>query len=141
GCGRRHSVRARPNHHQSADGCADRPEGVRGSRFGRYWQYSGRGFGRAVDRFGRAAHRRLLVARLPRRGHVRDPDRDPDPAPRGLARRGSPGEGVMLLLRRLAIASAVGLALYAVGLWMQNGLIEYVQRIVLLAGINVILAV
>jgi branched-chain amino acid transport system permease protein len=47
----------------------------------------------------------------------------------------------MLLLRRLAIASAVGLALYGVGLWMQDGLIEYVQRIVLLAGINVILAV
>jgi len=47
----------------------------------------------------------------------------------------------MLLLRRLAIASAVGFALYALGLWMQNGLIEYVQRIVLLAGVNVILAV
>ena len=47
----------------------------------------------------------------------------------------------MLLLRRLAIASAVALSLFGIGLWMQNGLIEYVQRIVLLAGINVILAV
>ena len=47
----------------------------------------------------------------------------------------------MQLLRRLAIATATGLVLYGVGLWLQNGLIEYVQRIVLLAGINVILAV
>jgi branched-chain amino acid transport system permease protein len=47
----------------------------------------------------------------------------------------------MRLLRRLAIASALALALYGVQLWLQDGLIEYVQRIVLLAGINVILAV
>jgi branched-chain amino acid transport system permease protein len=47
----------------------------------------------------------------------------------------------MLLLRRLAVAAAVGLALYGIQLWLQDGLIEYVQRIVLLAGINVILAV
>jgi branched-chain amino acid transport system permease protein len=47
----------------------------------------------------------------------------------------------MQLLRRLAIASATGLLLYGIGLWLQDGLIEYVQRIVLLAGINVILAV
>jgi branched-chain amino acid transport system permease protein len=47
----------------------------------------------------------------------------------------------MRLLRRLAIATATGLVLYGVGAWLQDGLIEYVQRIVLLAGINVILAV
>ena len=47
----------------------------------------------------------------------------------------------MRLLKRLAIAAAVGLMLYGVGLWLQDGVIEYVQRIVLLAGINVILAV
>jgi branched-chain amino acid transport system permease protein len=47
----------------------------------------------------------------------------------------------MRLLRRFAIAAAVALGLYGVGLWLQDGLIEYVQRIVLLAGINVILAV
>lgn len=47
----------------------------------------------------------------------------------------------MQLLRRFAIATAVGLALYGVGLWLQDGIIEYAQRIVLLAGINVILAV
>jgi branched-chain amino acid transport system permease protein len=39
------------------------------------------------------------------------------------------------------VAVLVALALYGVGWWMQDGLIEYVQRIVLLAGINVILAV
>jgi branched-chain amino acid transport system permease protein len=44
-------------------------------------------------------------------------------------------------LRRLAIASAVCLVLYGIGLWLEDGLIEYVQRIVLLAGVNVILAV
>ena len=47
----------------------------------------------------------------------------------------------MRLLRRLAVAFAVGLALYGIQLWLQDGLIEYAQRIVLLAGINVILAV
>jgi branched-chain amino acid transport system permease protein len=47
----------------------------------------------------------------------------------------------MQLVRRLAVASATALVLYGVGLWLQDGLIEYVQRIVLLAGINVILAV
>jgi len=44
-------------------------------------------------------------------------------------------------LKRLASATAIGLLLYGVGLWLQDGLIEYAQRIVLLAGINVILAV
>ncbi len=47
----------------------------------------------------------------------------------------------MQLLRRLAVVSATALVLYGIGLWLQDGLIEYVQRIVLLAGINVILAV
>jgi len=47
----------------------------------------------------------------------------------------------MQLLRRLAIATAVGLLLFGVGAWLQDGVIEYVQRIILLAGINVILAV
>ncbi len=45
------------------------------------------------------------------------------------------------LLRRLALAVAIGGVLYGVQLGLQAGLIEYVQRIVLLAGINVILAV
>ncbi|HEY6080705.1 MAG TPA: branched-chain amino acid ABC transporter permease [Polyangiaceae bacterium] len=47
----------------------------------------------------------------------------------------------MQLARRLAVATAIALVLYGVGWWMEDGLIEYVQRIVLLAGINVILAV
>ncbi len=47
----------------------------------------------------------------------------------------------MRLARRLAIASAIALSLYGVGLLLQEGLIEYAQRIVLLAGINIILAV
>jgi branched-chain amino acid transport system permease protein len=47
----------------------------------------------------------------------------------------------MLWARRLAIALATGLLLYGIGWLLQDGLIEYVQRIVLLAGINVILAV
>ena len=47
----------------------------------------------------------------------------------------------MQLLRRLAIATATALLLFGIGAWLQDGLIEYVQRIVLLAGINVILAV
>lgn len=47
----------------------------------------------------------------------------------------------MQLARRFAVASAIGLVLYGIGLWLQDGLIEYVQRIVLLAGINIILAV
>jgi branched-chain amino acid transport system permease protein len=47
----------------------------------------------------------------------------------------------MRLLRRGLIAMATGLVLYGFGLWLQDGVIEYVQRIVLLAGINVILAV
>jgi branched-chain amino acid transport system permease protein len=47
----------------------------------------------------------------------------------------------MQLVRRLAIATATALALFGIGAWLQDGLIEYVQRIVLLAGINVILAV
>lgn len=47
----------------------------------------------------------------------------------------------MQLVRRFAIASATALVLFGIGAWLQDGLIEYVQRIVLLAGINVILAV
>jgi branched-chain amino acid transport system permease protein len=47
----------------------------------------------------------------------------------------------MRLLRRFAIATAIGFVLYGVGAWLQDGVIEYVQRIILLAGINVILAV
>src|ERR1044071_7778880 len=47
----------------------------------------------------------------------------------------------MALARRLAVAFAIGLVLYGIGWLLQDGLIEYVQRIVLLAGINVILAV
>jgi branched-chain amino acid transport system permease protein len=47
----------------------------------------------------------------------------------------------MSLVRRLAVAVALGVVLYGIQLWLQDGLIEYAQRIVLLAGINVILAV
>lgn len=47
----------------------------------------------------------------------------------------------MRLARRLSVAVALGLVLYVVGVWLEQGVIEYVQRIVLLAGINVILAV
>jgi branched-chain amino acid transport system permease protein len=47
----------------------------------------------------------------------------------------------MQLARRLGIALATAALLYGVGWLLQDGLIEYVQRIVLLAGINVILAV
>jgi branched-chain amino acid transport system permease protein len=42
---------------------------------------------------------------------------------------------------RVVVGVGVLLALYGVGAGMEAGLIEYVQRIVLLAGINVILAV
>jgi branched-chain amino acid transport system permease protein len=42
---------------------------------------------------------------------------------------------------RLAVMSGIVLAVYAAGLGVQAGFIEYVQRILLLAGINVILAV
>jgi len=48
---------------------------------------------------------------------------------------------MMQLLRRLGVVVAVGGLLYAIGLGLSEGLVEYVQRIVLLAGINVILAV
>jgi branched-chain amino acid transport system permease protein len=47
----------------------------------------------------------------------------------------------MQLVRRLGVAVLIGAALYGLQLVLQDGLIEYVQRIVLLAGINVILAV
>ena len=47
----------------------------------------------------------------------------------------------MQLVRRLAGFVAIAAALYGIGWVLQDGLIEYVQRIVLLAGINVILAV
>jgi branched-chain amino acid transport system permease protein len=47
----------------------------------------------------------------------------------------------MQLVRRLGIVLATAVALYGIGWVLQDGLIEYVQRIVLLAGINIILAV
>lgn len=47
----------------------------------------------------------------------------------------------MLWARRWAVAAAVLAVIYGAGLLLQDGLTEYVQRIVLLAGINVILAV
>lgn len=47
----------------------------------------------------------------------------------------------MQLVRRIGVAVVLGLLLYGMQLWLQDGLIEYAQRIVLLAGINVILAV
>jgi branched-chain amino acid transport system permease protein len=47
----------------------------------------------------------------------------------------------MRLVRRLVVTAAIGLLLFGVGLLLTDGLTEYVQRIVLLAGINVILAV
>lgn len=47
----------------------------------------------------------------------------------------------MRLARRLGIVLATALLLYGIGWLLQDGLIEYVQRIVLLAGINIILAV
>jgi branched-chain amino acid transport system permease protein len=47
----------------------------------------------------------------------------------------------MQLVRRLAGFVAIAAALYGIGWVLQDGVIEYVQRIVLLAGINVILAV
>jgi branched-chain amino acid transport system permease protein len=42
---------------------------------------------------------------------------------------------------RLAVTAGIVVAVYAAGLGVQAGFIEYVQRILLLAGINVILAV
>lgn len=47
----------------------------------------------------------------------------------------------MRLARRGGVTLAVVALLYAIGLTLSEGLVEYVQRIVLLAGINVILAV
>jgi branched-chain amino acid transport system permease protein len=47
----------------------------------------------------------------------------------------------MQLARRLGIVLGTALLLYGIGWLLQDGLIEYVQRIVLLAGINIILAV
>lgn len=47
----------------------------------------------------------------------------------------------MRVVRRFAVAFAVLASLYGIGFGLEGGLIEYVQRIVLLAGINVILAV
>lgn len=44
-------------------------------------------------------------------------------------------------LIRVAVSTAVVGAIYGIGLGVQAGLIEYVQRIVLLCGINIILAV
>jgi branched-chain amino acid transport system permease protein len=44
-------------------------------------------------------------------------------------------------LVRTAVAVAVLLAIYGLGLGSETGLTEYVQRVVLLAGINIILAV
>jgi branched-chain amino acid transport system permease protein len=47
----------------------------------------------------------------------------------------------MQLARRFAIALGVLALIYGAGFGLQAGLVEYVQRIVLLAGINIILAV
>jgi branched-chain amino acid transport system permease protein len=47
----------------------------------------------------------------------------------------------MRLAKRLAVTLAVAALLYGVGLGLTEGLVEYGQRIVLLAGINIILAV
>jgi branched-chain amino acid transport system permease protein len=47
----------------------------------------------------------------------------------------------MLLARRFAIAFGVGLVLYGLGFGVEQGLDDYTQRIILTAGINVILAV
>jgi branched-chain amino acid transport system permease protein len=47
----------------------------------------------------------------------------------------------MRLAARFAVAIAILALVYGVGLGLQAGLVEYVQRIVLLAGINIILAV
>ncbi len=44
-------------------------------------------------------------------------------------------------LLRVAVSSVVVAALYGIGLGVEAGLIEYVQRILLIAGINIILAV
>lgn len=47
----------------------------------------------------------------------------------------------MRLARRLAVVLAIVALLYVIGMALSEGLVEYGQRIVLLAGINVILAV
>ncbi|HEY5372090.1 MAG TPA: branched-chain amino acid ABC transporter permease [Polyangiaceae bacterium] len=47
----------------------------------------------------------------------------------------------MRVLLRTAVAAAVLLAIYGLGLGVEAGFNEYVQRIVLLAGVNIILAV
>lgn len=47
----------------------------------------------------------------------------------------------MRIAIRAAISAGVLLAIYALGLGLQSGLNEYVQRIVLLSGINIILAI
>jgi branched-chain amino acid transport system permease protein len=47
----------------------------------------------------------------------------------------------MRLVIRTAIAAAVLLAIYGLGLGVEAGFNEYVQRIILLAGVNIILAV
>ncbi|RYZ02837.1 MAG: branched-chain amino acid ABC transporter permease [Myxococcales bacterium] len=48
---------------------------------------------------------------------------------------------MMRLARRLAVVLAIVALLYVIGMALSEGLVEYGQRIVLLAGINVILAV
>jgi branched-chain amino acid transport system permease protein len=47
----------------------------------------------------------------------------------------------MRILIRTALAAAVLLVIYGLGLGLETGLNEYMQRIVLLAGVNIILAV
>jgi branched-chain amino acid transport system permease protein len=47
----------------------------------------------------------------------------------------------MRLAKRLGVTLAIGALLYGFGLGLTEGLVEYGQRIVLLAGINIILAV
>jgi len=53
----------------------------------------------------------------------------------------SPPQPRSNLLRQLGIAGVTLAVLYVLGLGLELGVIEYVQRIVLLAGINIILAV
>src|SRR5690606_24603121 len=143
GGGRGHPVRPRPDHDHAGDGRAHWAQGLRGRRARRHRQHPGRGAGRLLDRPRRAAHGRIRLARLPRRDHVRDPDRDLVAQARGAPRRRPTGEGMRSprWALRLVVAAAAFAGLFGLELVLEAFVIEYVQRIVLLAGINVILAV